>query len=280
MRYPENQKLLDDFVQLLIIKRYSERSVKVYKSAVQKFISLLNINAEQITRKDIDSYINMRLNEEKISLSTQKQIIGALKLFFNTYLDKGIEIDYLYPDRSEKKLPNVLSKEEVRSILNSIENLKHKAIITCIYSSGLRISELIDLKIEDIDSKRMLIKVRQAKGNKDRYVPLSIKLLELLRNYYREYKPKDYIFEGQNSSQYSTTSIRKVLKKALRKCNIKKAVTVHTLRHSYATHLLENGTDIRIIQELMGHNSIKTTQIYLHVSHYDLNKVKSPLDDI
>lgn len=222
MRYPENQKLLDDFVQLLIIKRYSERSVKVYKSAVQKFISLLNINAEQITRKDIDSHINMRVNEEKISLSTQKQIIGALKLFFNTYLDKGIEIDYLYPDRSEKKLPNVLSKEEVRSILNSIENLKHKAIITCIYSSGLRISELIDLKIEDIDSKRMLIKVRQAKGNKDRYVPLSIKLLELLRNYYREYKPKDYIFEGQNSSQYSTTSIRKVLKKALRKCNIKK----------------------------------------------------------
>lgn len=182
--------------------------------------------------------------------------------------------------RREKTLPTVLSEEEIVGILNSIDNTKHKAIIMTIYSAGLRISEVISLKIKDIDSKRMQIRVEQSKGKKDRYTLLSTKALEILRQYFKVYKPKIWLFEGLTGEQYAGRSIQNILKMAVSKTDIKKHVTVHTLRHSFATHLLENGTDLRYIQNLLGHDSSKTTEIYTHVTTKGFDQIKSPLDKL
>ena len=171
-----------------------------------------------------------------------------------------------------------MAKQDVIRLINNPTNLKHKTILTGIYSAGLRISEIIKLNVNDIDSNRMIIKIKGAKGYKDREVMLSETFLTLLRQYYKVYRPKEWLFEGQRGGQYSTTSIQKIFKKALKNTNIKQRATVHTLRHSFATHLLENGTDIRFIQEFLGHNSIKTTQIYTHITKNNKSKIKSPLD--
>jgi integrase/recombinase XerD len=190
-------------------------------------------------------------------------------------------VDKIYRPKTEKLLPNVLSKEEIKMILNAHGNIKHKTMLSLIYSCGLRRSELINLKHTDIDSKRNIVIIRQAKGKKDRIVPLSIKILDMLRDYFRLYKPKIWLFEGNEAgSLYSEQSLQKVLKQALAKVGIKKPVTLHWLRHSYATHLLEAGTDLRYIQEILGHSSSKTTEIYTHVSTKSLQNVKSPFDDL
>lgn len=174
-----------------------------------------------------------------------------------------------------------MSKEEIKLILEAHSNIKHKTMLSLIYSCGLRRSELLNLKPNDIDSKRNIVIIRQSKGKKDRITPLSPKILELLRAYYTIYKPKIFLFEGQKSgSIYSEKSLQSVLKQALQKAKINKPVTLHWLRHSYATHLLESGTDLRYIQELLGHNSSKTTEIYTHVSTKSLQQIKSPFDDL
>jgi len=175
-------------------------------------------------------------------------------------------------------LPDIFSLNEVKTLLNETKNLKHKAILATIYGLGLRISELIHLKISDIDSDRMVVFIRQAKGKKDRTVMLPENLLKLLRNYFLKYNPKTYLFQGQSSPQYSASSIRKILRKSVEKTGITKKVKVHTLRHSFATHLLENGTDVRIIQKLLGHNNLNTAMIYTQVANSTISKVKSPLD--
>jgi integrase/recombinase XerD len=178
-------------------------------------------------------------------------------------------------------LPNVLSKEEVKLILGALSNIKHKTMLSLIYSCGLRRSELLKLKPSDIDSKRNIIIVRAAKGKKDRIVPLSDKILEMLREYYKTHKPKTWLFEGQNENQpYDERSLSNVLKQALAKTNIKKPVSLHWLRHSYATHLLEAGTDLRYIQEILGHSSSRTTEIYTHVSTQSIQKIISPFDTL
>ena len=182
------------------------------------------------------------------------------------------------PKRS-KVLPNVLSKEEVKAILSAHNNLKHKAMLSLIYSCGLRCGELISLKPEHVDSKRSVLVIKQAKGRKDRIAPLSTKIIEMLRQYFLTCKPKVYLFEGQKEGEpYDISSLQKVLKQSLQKVNIQKPVTLHWLRHSYATHLLENGTDLRYIQEILGHRSSKTTEIYTHVSTKSLQKIVSPFD--
>jgi integrase/recombinase XerD len=186
---------------------------------------------------------------------------------------------YIQRPKKEKILPNVLSENEVQLILNHTDNLKHKAILSLIYSAGLRRGELINMKINDIDSKRMYVIIRQGKGRKDRYSILSEKVLELLRRYFKEYQPKEWLFEGQFGGQYGASSIQHILKDAVALSKIRKKVTVHTLRHSFATHLLERGTDIRYIQELLGHQSSKTTEIYTHITQRGLGKIKSPLDN-
>jgi integrase/recombinase XerD len=178
-------------------------------------------------------------------------------------------------------LPNVLSKEEVKLIITAPTNLKHKTMLSLIYSCGLRCGELLALQPHHIDSKRNIVLLKNSKGKKDRIVPLSPKILELLRDYYKLYKPKKYLFEGQNTRQpYDARSLQQVLKQTLQKTGIKKPVTLHWLRHSYATHLLESGTDLRYIQELLGHNSSKTTEIYTHVSTKNIQQIKSPFDDL
>ena len=202
-------------------------------------------------------------------------------MYFKTCRDTKIEIDKIHRPKRAKALPNVLSKEEVKKILDAHSNLKHKAMLSMIYSCGLRRSELLNLKFSDIDSKRNIVIIRQSKGKKDRITPLSAKILDLLRSYYKEYSPKTYLFEGQEkNTQYSARSLEEVLKKSVRLASINKPVTLHWLRHSYATHLLESGTDLRYIQELLGHNSSKTTEIYTHVSTKNIQQIKSPFDDL
>jgi site-specific recombinase XerD len=272
---------LDDFKKLLSIKRYSYRTIKSYSNALKVFFSKIsNINPENITPSEIEKFINKMVVDDNISQAYQKVLVGAIKLFYNELLRKNYKLNYLYPDRAEKKLPVVLTKTEVQLLLNSIQNIKHKSILSMIYSAGLRLSEVVEVKLTDIDSKRMLIKINQGKGKKDRYVMLSEKLLLLLREYYKEYKPKEYMFEGQKGGKYSARSVQAIFKEALRKSKIKKEASVHTLRHSFATHLLESGSDIRIIQQLLGHSSIKTTQIYTQVSSLKISEIKSPLDYI
>ncbi|MBC7571077.1 MAG: tyrosine-type recombinase/integrase [Spirosoma sp.] len=185
----------------------------------------------------------------------------------------------------ERQLPVVLNSDEITRIFAQLKNLKHRTVLMLIYSAGLRISEAINLKIKDIDSERMQIRVEQSKGKKDRYTLLSQKALLLLRNYYQEYKPVNYLFEGQDSPTYLAKSIQLILKRACEQAGIKKHVTVHTLRHSFATgpthrHLLENGTDLRYIQLLLGHESSKTTEIYTHLTTKGFDQIKSPLDEL
>ena len=220
----------------------------------------------------------MRLKD--YSSSTVRMALMAVRLYLKLIENEEFDNSLLKEIKREHKLPDVLSKSEVQSILENITNLKHKAIVSLIYSCGLRVSECLNLKVNDIDSDRMLIKIVQSKGAKDRYIPASGKLLKLLREYWTAYKPLEFLFSGQKSPKYSAKSIQTIVKRAAKNARIKKKVTPHTLRHSFATHLLEQGADIRIIQEILGHKDIRTTQIYTHISSANIQSVKNPLDDI
>jgi len=215
-----------------------------------------------------------------VSTSYQNQAINSIKFYFEKIAGRDRETFYVDRPRREKFLPVVLSEEEVRSVIGSIDNLKHKCLIMTAYSAGLRIGELLSLRIRDIDSNRMLIRVNQGKGMKDRVTLLSVKLLEMLLKYYRQYHPREFLFEGVSGGRYSERSIQNVLKHACLKAGILKHCTMHTLRHSFATHLLEHNTDIRYIQELLGHTNPKTTQIYTHITTRGLDQLRSPLDNI
>ena len=219
------------------------------------------------------------VEERQISTSYQNQAINAIKFYFEKVLKGPRRVYYIERPRKEKLLPSVLSEAEVKKIIENISNLKHKCLIMTCYSAGLRISEALNLKPADIDSKRMMIHIRGGKGKKDRITLLSSRLLELLREYYRLYKPVEYLFTGQMGGQYSERSAQLVLKEAARRAGITRHVTLHTLRHSFATHLLENGTDLRYIQSLLGHSSPKTTQIYTHITTKGFDQIKNPLDN-
>jgi integrase/recombinase XerD len=270
------------FEQWLYSKRYSASTIKTYTEALKSFLFFFNTKPiEEITNEDIIIYNNDFILKNKLSASYQNQIVNAVKLFFRTIINKMMNQELIHRPKGEKKLPNVLSKEEVKLILGALSNIKHKTMLSLIYSCGLRRSELLKLKPSDIDSKRNIIIVRAAKGKKDRIVPLSDKILEMLREYYKMHKPKTWLFEGQNENQpYDERSLSNVLKQALAKTNIKKPVSLHWLRHSYATHLLEAGTDLRYIQEILGHSSSRTTEIYTHVSTQSIQKIISPFDTL
>jgi integrase/recombinase XerD len=236
---------------------------------------------EKIVNQDIIDFNNDYILKNKLSSSYQNQVVNAIKLFFKIIEGQQINVELIHRPKREKTLPNVLSKEEVKLILNAHSNIKHKTMLSLIYSCGLRRNELLQLKFSDIDSKRNIVTIKQGKGKKDRIVPLSPKILDLLREYYKLFKPKEWLFEGQNNHEpYDARSLSNVLKQALLKTGIKKPVSLHWLRHSYATHLLESGTDLRYIQELLGHNSSKTTEIYTHVSTKNIQQIKSPFDDL
>lgn len=263
-------------------KRYSANTVKTYTDALRNFLIFYNKRAiSTLNNEDIVYFNNHYLLKNKLSASYQNQIVNAIKLYFGVLLDTQIQLEKIHRPRREKTLPNVLSKAEIKSILDASTNLKHKTMLSLIYSCGLRRSELVNLKPSHIDSRRNIVIIKQSKGKKDRITPLSPKILELLREYYKIYRPTIFLFEGQKAgTPYSVQSLQHVLKQAVSKTKIQKKVTLHWLRHSYATHLLEGGTDLRYIQELLGHNSSRTTEIYTHVSTKNLEQIKSPFDDL
>ena len=273
---------VEKFRYWLRSKRYSDNTIKTYTEALKSFLFYFNDkSATEITNDDVILYNNDYILRNKLSSSYQNQIVNAIKLYFSTVRNMQIEIDKIHRPKRAKLLPNVLSKEEVKLILDAHVNLKHKVMLCMIYSCGLRRSELLNLKFADIDANRNIVIIRQAKGRKDRISPLSPKILEMLRAYYVGYKPAVWLFEGMNKGeQYAEQSIQHVLKQAVDKANIDKPVTLHWLRHSYATHLLESGTDLRYIQELLGHSSSRTTEIYTHVSTKSLQQIRSPFDDL
>ena len=278
----EGQKALMQFQQWLRSKRYSENTVSTYCDALKSFLVFnRDKSIELISNEDVIIYNNNHILKNNFSESYQNQIVNALKLFFSTIKETKIELEKIHRPKRAKVLPNVLSKEEVKAILESHSNLKHKTMLSLIYSCGLRCGELLALKPAQIDSKRNIVLLKNSKGKKDRIVPLSSKILEMLREYYKLYKPTTYLFEGQTSGNpYDARSLQLVFKQALDKAKVTKPATLHWLRHSYATHLLESGTDLRYIQELLGHSSSKTTEIYTHVSTKSIQQIKSPFDDL
>ena len=273
---------IEKFKQWMRSKRYSESTVTSYSDALKSFLVFYREKAvANITNDDVIMYNNEYILKNNLSASYQNQIVNSIKLFFQTIRDTKMLIDKIHRPKRAKVLPNVLSKEEVKAILEAHSNVKHKMMLSLIYSCGLRRGELLALKPVHIDSKRNIVLLKNAKGKKDRIAPLSPKILEMLREYYKDYKPAVWLFEGQiKGEQYSEKSLQSVLKQALQKTVIKKPVALHWLRHSYATHLLESGTDLRYIQELLGHSSSKTTEIYTHVSTKSIQQIKSPFDDL
>lgn len=270
------------YIDLLDQKRYSENTKSIYKSYFRDFIRYFDgRKLADISKDEINQYILRLIKEKDISTSQQNQRINAIKFYYEKALGREKGYYSIERPREGRTLPSVLSKTEIANIIRSISNLKHKCIISILYSGGLRRGEVLNLTLGDIDSERMMIKIRGGKGKKDRYTLLSQKLLTLLQEYLPIYKPEKWLFEGKGAQgQYSATSIAKILHRAAKQAAIKKRVTPHMLRHSFATHLLEQGIDLRYIQELLGHSSSKTTEIYTHVSNKKLGLIKNPLDEI
>jgi integrase/recombinase XerD len=269
-----------EYIQLLETRRYSFNTAKTYTSLFANFIkhnqgkSLIEIN-----ELDIKDYIHGIVKQGK-SASYQNQVINAIKFYYEQVLDMPQRFYEIDRPRKACKLPLVLSEEEITRLLSVTTNIKHKSILVTIYSCGLRLSELLNLKLTDIQSDRHLLLVRDAKGGKDRTTILCDATLQLLRKYYLMYKPKEYLFEGQGGGLYSSKSVQSILQHSLRQAKIFKPASPHTLRHSFATHLLENGTDLRHIQALLGHSSPKTTELYTQVSTRSLKGIKSPLEKL
>jgi integrase/recombinase XerD len=278
----DGKRGLENYNRWMRSKRYSENTIVTYLDAAKSFLVFFNQKRiTEISNDDVILYNNEYILKNNFSASYQNQVVSAIKLFFKTVEGRKIEIENIHRPKRAKVLPNVLSKEEVKRILEAHSNLKHKAMLSLIYSCGLRCGELLALQPHHIDSKRNIVLLKNSKGKKDRITPLSVKILELLRDYYKAYKPKVYLFEGQvKGKPYDARSLQLILKQALVKAKIEKPVTLHWLRHSYATHLLESGTDLRYIQELLGHSTSKTTEIYTHVSTKSLQQIKSPFDDL
>ncbi|EAR11492.1 tyrosine type site-specific recombinase [Polaribacter irgensii 23-P] len=268
------------FKKWLFQKRLSKNTVHTYVTVTATYIRYALLKkADLFSMKTVAAFNYDSIFVPNKSISYQNQFIGGIQKFF-AYKGYAYEEIPIERPRKEKKLPIILSGAEIKAIFSTITNLKHKALLSLLYSAGLRIGEAITLEVTDIDCQRMLIYGRQAKGKKDRYTLLSPVFLKILRDYYVAYRPKNSLFEGANGSTYSDASAQKVLKNALFKAGIRKKATLHSLRHSFATHLLEKGTDIRYIQELLGHSSPKTTMIYTHVTQTSLKKIKNPFNDL
>jgi len=278
---PIHQKALDAYVEILKLKNYSENTLINYRNWFLFFLnSFPDRKPSTITKDEIMCFLIAFRESKKWSATTQNQLINSIKFFYEQLLKRPKELYDLPRAQKPEQLPTVFSESEVLSILNATENLKHRTILSLAYAGGLRISEIVNLKIHDIDSKRMVITLRQAKGKKDRQVMLSEKLLVIFRTYYSAYKPKQWLFEGYGNEQYSVRSISKVMEQCKKKAGITKKGGIHAMRHSFATHLLESGTDILAIKELLGHNSLRTTMGYTHVSKKHLSKIQSPFDKL
>ena len=269
------------YVNFLDQKRYSTSTKSTYTNYFADFIRYFHHRKlESITVDEINAYILELIREKNISISQQNQRISSIKFYYEKIMGNESMAIKIERAHKEKYLPDVLSSSEILEMINKTGNLKHKCIISLLYSAGLRRSELINLQLIDILSKQMLIRVKQSKGRKDRYVGLSKHLLKLLRKYFIEYKPQKWLFEGYKQKNYSAESVANIVRKAGKLAGIKRRVTPHMLRHSFATHHLEQGTGLRYIQEFLGHSSSKTTEIYTKVARNDIIRFKNPLDNL
>ena len=277
-RNKELYKLMEEEIKL---KGYSFKTKNSYMSHIKRVSSFINKNLDEITNQDVRQFSLFLLENRNVSHSYVNQAISAIKFLCNEVLRQNKIIELMPRPKKENKLPNVLSFQNVTKILLALKNEKHKTILFLIYSAGLRVGEVIKLKPKDIDSQRMLIHVIQGKGKKDRYTVLSEIALEQLRKYYKLYKPEIWLFPGQDCTEYITErTVQRVFENACNIAKITQKATVHTLRHSFATHLLEGGIDLRYIQELLGHASSKTTEIYTHVTQKSISNIESPLDKL
>lgn len=271
-----------DFMEYMQLHNYSESTFSTYYNLVLRFInSFKGYNFSRVHEfgvKEIDLYHQTWMQHGNPSSSLINQSVNAIKLYYKVMCKKVVDLEQVHRPLKNKVLPSVYSRDEMSRIMENIPNLKHKAIIMLIYSSGLRVSEAVEFRIEDILFDRKMVFVRKSKGRKDRYSILADSAIKLLTAYINEENPTTYLFEGQYGGKYSTESIRKVLHAAKERASVKTRGSVHALRHSFATHLLENGTDLRYIQELLGHRSSKTTEIYTRVSTLNLSKITSPGD--
>lgn len=277
----DNLKLLDQTIKTLKIKAYSTNTIELYRGELLQIMRLLKDKSlADLTTNQIKSYLLWLLQIKQSSESKVHTTLNALKFCFEQVLYKPKIFIEIPRPKKHWQLPKVHATEQVKRIIQSTNNEKHKTMLMLAYATGLRLQEIINLKIKDINSARMVINVIRGKGKKDRQVVLSEKLLTQLRKYFKLYRPKDWLFEGQTGQQYGYRSLQLVFQQAKEKSGSKIKGGIHTMRHSFATHLLENGTDLRLIQELLGHNSIKTTIRYTHVSKAQIQKIKSPLDEL
>ncbi len=274
-----NKPALQAFIDHLKLKSYSQNTMRTYTIEFSQLLYVLkSFPVQNLTYQRLKSYFLYCVNELKIKENQLHSRMNAIKFYFEQVLGKDKFFMEIPRPKKPSKLPKVIDMNNVKKMLSNVSNIKHRVMLKLCYGMGLRVSEVVGLKISDIDSSRMQVLICQSKGKKDRYANLPESVLDELRIYYREYCPKIYLFEGQAGGQYSIRSVQQVFKQAMAKAKIKKPVGIHSLRHSYATHLLEQGTDISLIKELLGHNDIKTTLIYTQVSNNTLSKVKSPLD--
>nr|WP_252729999.1 site-specific tyrosine recombinase/integron integrase [Zobellia uliginosa] len=275
---PEYRLCPEEYLIKLELKRYANSTVKTYVTYFEMFINYYKDRAlKTLDESDIRAFLQFLIHKG-VSNSYLNQVINSIKFYYEVVLGMPNRFYEIERPRKEHKLPKVISKEEVIAIIEHTNNLKHRCIVQLLYGSGLRRSELLNLKLNDIDSKRMLIRVEVAKGNKDRLTLLSKNALKDLRMYFKEWKPKEFLFEGRKGGKYSPESVVQIVKQAANKAGIKQNVSPHTLRHSFATHLLESNVDLRQIQVLLGHGSSKTTEIYTHVATNTFKTIKNPLD--
>jgi integrase/recombinase XerD len=275
---------LDKFVRYLKLKAYSTSTIRTYRNEFCQLLQRLkDIPVQHLKAEHLKRYMLFAMETEKISENTAHSRLNALKFYYEQVLQKERFFVELPRPKKRQQLPKVFSQQEIAAIIKSVENVKHKTMLMLAYSAGMRISEVVSIKTQNVDSSRMTLFIQQAKGKKDRVVTLSPILLVMLREYARQYKPdkNGYLFEGDTKgSPYSPRSLQLVMQAAKRKAGVYKTGSIHSLRHSFATHLIERGTDITMIQKLLGHNDLKTTLRYLHTSNKDLLKIISPLDDL
>lgn len=276
-----SQDALFSLEKTLVIKQYSPSSIKIYKRMLGIFLNHFKGRAlKEITKDEIEGFIYHMIKKHKIGESFQNQLINAIKAYYEHVLGNPREYYDIKRPKKRINLPNVLSKEEVMKIIQSPKNIKHRAILWTIYSAGLRISELVNLRVCDIHSDEGFIFVKDSKGKKDRKTILSPLLVELLRKYYKKHRPGYWLFEGQTGGQYSVSSIRAIFRRAVKETHSNPWATVHTLRHSFATHCIENNVNMRYIQNMLGHNSPKTTELYTKTIQINNKNITSPLDSL
>ena len=279
--HPNNKVALQNFYEQLELKAYSSNTIRMYVAEFSHLLILLKDNCvDDLSHNRLKDYFLYCVKVLNMSERKMNGKINAVKFYFEKVKHKPQMFFDIPRPKKPSTLPKMLSKTEIRKLFKQVENQKHLLILKLCYGMGLRVSEIVNIKINNIDSDRMQVLIAGAKGKKDRYVNLPESVLELLRLYYRAYKPKEWLFEGQYGGAYSARSVQAVFKRSMKKAGIQKQIGIHGLRHSYATHLLESGADLRFIQQLLGHHSIKTTQIYTHVSNRATSKLKSPLDTL